>query len=105
MEDPIEPRSHEGHEAVLRCLKHHPLNALFDELCVEVNQEAEPVSGQLEIGQELRFVNRVQLLDGLDLDDVAVFNQQVEPVARLESDFFVDHRDGKLRLYAQAPLS
>ena len=43
--------------------------AVFDERCVEVDQQAEPFVGQPQIRQKLLSVHRSENLDRLDLDD------------------------------------
>ena len=67
-------------------LGHEAFHALFEQLNVEVHQEAEAVAGELQIGQHLRLMNRRGRIDGFDLDDDGVPHEEVDAIARVEFD-------------------
>jgi hypothetical protein len=45
---------------------------------VEIQQKAGRAAGNLQIGNDLRQVDGMQLFDGLDFDDDATFDQQIQ---------------------------
>ena len=56
---------------------------------VEIENEPHPARAQAKIGEELRFVNRQQMLHGLDLHHDDVLDDEVHPVAAIELDALV----------------
>jgi len=56
---------------------------------VEVQQQTELPSGQLQVAQQLGGVDRHKPLNRLDLDDYFVIHQQVQPEPRVELDAVV----------------
>ena len=67
------------------------LDAVADERDVEVDQETQPVAGELQIRQQSRLVNREQTFDGVELDDYAILNQQVQPETGIDVNTVVLH--------------
>lgn len=63
---------------------------------IEVEKQTHGDSGKLHIGQELRLMDRKDGLDRLDLNDQAVFHDQIRPKVQLQVLPLVNHR--KLRL-------
>jgi hypothetical protein len=57
----------------------HPRHAVDDALLKEVDQHSQRHIEQLHVAQQLRFVDVVPVPDALDLDEQAVFDEQVEP--------------------------
>jgi len=56
----------------------HALDAFLQVKDVEVDQEPDLHSAQLQIGQQLRLMNRNKFCHGLRFNDEAIFNQNVE---------------------------
>ena len=74
---------------------------------IEVDQQSDVAVRQLQIGEQLGGMERVQVFDYLDLDDESLIDQDVQPVATRERDAFVAHWHGDLtseRQSAQAQL-
>ena len=73
----------------------HSDSESLDPLCqlpdVEVDQKTNRASRELEVGENLRLMDRKQFLHGLQLDDHGLFDQQVNPVTTIESHSFVSH--------------
>src|SRR5262245_46016299 len=69
---------------------------------VEVEQESDLVAAQLQIGDQLCGVQRQQFFNGFDFDDDAVFEQEVDSIAGVESYAAVHDRQTNLvlKLYA-----
>jgi hypothetical protein len=65
-------------------LQHNPANAGFEQNHVEIQEEADPATGQAEIGQQLRLVNRLNRLYRFDFDDDARTDQQIKPVTGIQ---------------------
>ncbi len=66
-----------------------------------VQQITQAVSGEFEVGQDLRLVDRENPLNRLVLDDHQSFNQHVQPVANIESEFSIRERHPNLTLHYQ----
>jgi hypothetical protein len=65
---------------------------LFEERDVEVHEQADRHSCQLQVRDELRFVNRRKLLDNLQFNDHDVVNNQIGTEVGLEIVTFVNER-------------
>jgi hypothetical protein len=69
----------------------HSLDAVFQSLYVEIDQQAYPYSGELHIGEQLRLVDRGNLVYTFQFHDQPSVDQQVNPVAAVERDPLVLH--------------
>jgi hypothetical protein len=78
--------------------QHAPTDTILEHGHVEVIQEPNVPTAQLEVTHQLRFVEGQKALDGLELHDHLVLHYQVQAVATLERDAFVDHRQRPLSL-------
>ena len=79
-----------------------PEDAVFEEADVEVQEQAAGEARELEIGDQLSFVDGSEGINALDLDDHPSFDQEVDAVAAVELDAVVDNRKRDLALNAQA---
>ncbi len=59
---------------------------------VKVDQQAQPVAGEFEVGQHLRFVNREERVHSLEFDHNPVLHDEVEPQSGIQAKAIVDHR-------------
>ncbi|HEX6315006.1 MAG TPA: hypothetical protein VFZ73_09110 [Gemmatimonadaceae bacterium] len=69
---------------------------------VRVYQETRFLSAHAQVRQELCMMDRQHLPYGLQLNDNAVFNEQVEPKGCLESDTFECHGHWDFGLHIEA---
>src|SRR5690606_26163511 len=76
--------------------EHHALDAVFEHWRHEVEDEAALDLAELHVGQELRFVDGVDALDRLELQDQLVIHQHVNAIGTAEGDFLVPHGDRQL---------
>ena len=60
------------------------------------------MAGEFQVRQELRFVNREESFDGLQLHNQAAIHDEVEPQARIQADIVVGHRQHDLSFHLQA---
>jgi len=60
------------------------------EVTFEVDEQAELASGELEVGEELRLVDRGEGIDGLELDDERVFHEEIKAMAAVQAHVLVD---------------
>ena len=70
---------------------------------LKIHQESEAAFRHLEVGEELRLMNRRQCVDGLHLNHHRVLAQQIEAIARSDRNALVGDRQGDLSLDAEAP--
>jgi hypothetical protein len=68
-------------------------NAIFDQRHLEVDEQAQSLVGQPEIGQKLLFVDWREEFDGLHFHNHFLLDDQVGAEAGVDADFLVDHRD------------
>lgn len=68
---------------------------------MEVDEEADGQAEELEVGDDLRLMDREQSFDSFDFDDHAVLHHDVEAVAAVEGEAFVVKGDGELTLEAE----
>jgi hypothetical protein len=59
---------------------------------VKVDEQADSLISQSEIGEKLRFMNRLELLHRLQLQNHLVLYNQVQPVATVQPQPFVEDR-------------
>ena len=71
---------------------------------VEVQQQAEFVTGQPEVRQQLGSVDGKQLFNTFEFNDEAVFNDEVDTIGGGELHAFVNDRQMNLVLKMQASL-
>ena len=78
-------------------------DALCQERDIEVDQQADPFVGQLEVGQKLSLVNRQQFLHGFQFQNDFVLHKEIDLVTAVQLQALV--LDGKvdLPLKAQPP--
>lgn len=74
------------------------------QLRVEVQEVPHTVPGEVQVGEELRLVRRMNLLDGLDLHDGRVVDDEVDPEVPLELPAPVGGLDGDLRVRGNAAM-
>jgi len=84
--------------------KNNTLDAVTDPRDVEVDQESEAMACQFEVRQNLRLVNRQQLLNGLQFNEQAVLDQQVEPQPSVQMNGAVHDRKAHLALNGKPSL-
>ena len=63
---------------------HKAGDALFDAIGAEVQQQAEPLVRKPDVGEQLLLVDRQQVLDGLELDDDEIVDDQVSTKSDVE---------------------
>lgn len=80
----------------------HALYAIDKFWDVEIDQKAGRASCQLEVCQDLGLMHREQPLDGLDLDDDKILDDQIDAIARVEGDSLIDNRYNPLNDIPQA---
>ena len=90
--------------SVVKFSVHPPHNALLEPGDVEIDQQPHTLAAELEIRDELRLVNRFDHFDRLQLQNHLVFDQNVDPVARVDSDSIVDYWQLDLTLGFEAAL-
>jgi hypothetical protein len=68
------------------------LYAILEAQCIEVEQEPDVITAHAEICQNLRFMNRQELLHGLDLDDQLPRNDDIGAETGIQGNPFIDDR-------------
>jgi hypothetical protein len=68
-------------------------DTVLDESHLEVDEKAEALVGEPEVGQKLLLVNRSEKLDGFHFHDHLVLDDQVGPESGVDADALIDHRD------------
>ena len=63
---------------------------------MEINQQTDSDTAQPHVRQKLRLMNRMDRLSALHFDDHELFNDQVDPVAQLDSFTVENHRQTNL---------
>jgi hypothetical protein len=84
-------------------LKRNPLDAVPDELSVEVDQQPQPVTRQLQVRQHLGLMHRQQLLHGFDFHDQTTVHHHIQPKAGIQPHSIID--DGERDLPLDTTLS
>ena len=80
----------------------HAADAVHQAGGIEVDEEPELAAGQLEVGQQLRFMQRVQSLDRLEFHDHVTLDNQIQPVSDVEVQVTVRDRLRYLTFQRQA---
>jgi hypothetical protein len=78
-------------------------NAIFDECHLEVDEQAQSLVGEPEIGQKLLPVNRSEDLDRFYFDNHLVFDDQIGPESGVDADILVDYWDRLLPNRPESP--
>src|SRR5438105_13051456 len=77
-------------------LEDYAFYGVFEMGYVEVDQEAQSLVCDLQIGHDLGLINRVHQLDRFYFDDDQVFDQEIESVIGVEGDAVLDDWDEDL---------
>lgn len=80
-----------------KVLENKSLDAPFQHLNVEVDQQPNVCLGEFHVRQNLRLVNFEQLIYALQLNDQPTINQQVYSVSAIKVDLFVFNRQFNLK--------
>ena len=88
---------------LFRKLINQPPNAVLEFLHVEIDQQADVAARQLEVGEQLGFVNGLKLRHSLELHDDQVFDEQVDAIAAVDLHISIDDGQGLLALNAKSP--
>ena len=72
--------------------------AIFQQMDVEVDQRSKSQLAQFQVGRELGVVERRQLLDGLQFDDHAGTDENIQSQSGVEPNRIIDHRQADLTL-------
>ena len=81
---------------------HNPFHSLAKVGHIEVDQQADLPAAEFQVGQQLRRVERDQLLNGFQLHNDAAFDEKIDSVACVQSDVLVNHWEPDLVLETQA---
>jgi hypothetical protein len=76
-------------------------DAVLDECHLKVDEQAEALVGQAEIGQELLLMDQSEQFYGLDFDDDFILDNQICAEPGVDTDVLVDHWDRMLAGYAE----
>ena len=80
------------------------MNAVFDELFPNVDQQPEPKAAKAQVGEDLLVMHRSKRFKRLDLDYYTVLDDKISAKACLELHPFVDNGKGMLTHKGKAPL-
>jgi len=72
-------------------LKDRANETVFQQRCVEIDQETDSLAAQTQVGEQLSFVQRVEGFDGLQFQDYLVLNDDVKLVSTIQLDALVLH--------------
>ena len=65
----------------------------FEDWDVEVDQKSRSEAGEFKIGDDLGRVDRAELVDGFELDEDFVFDNQISAEAAVECEIFIADGD------------
>jgi hypothetical protein len=68
-------------------------NSLPEDGDVEVHEEANGVAGELQVGDDLSFMNWKELLDRFDLQDQKALHEHIDPISTVEREPLVAERN------------
>src|SRR5262249_23201903 len=91
------PQSHRGHRGKL-VSNDQTLDAFLQEADVEIQQQAAMNAAQLQVGEELGFVDRMQRIHGLQLQYELMLYDNVHVQLGVDRHALVDQREGHLAL-------
>ncbi len=77
---------------------HESFQALLEERHVEVHQQTDAQSRELQISEDLRVVDGRERINRFYLDNYGPLNHQIEPIACVEPLTLVDDRQRELAL-------
>jgi hypothetical protein len=80
------------------------MQAIFQEFGVEIYQQADLVSAQTEIGQNLRHMHRQDMFHRLYFDNDGAFHDEIGTVSPRQVDTLVNQRDDHLPIKGQSTL-
>jgi hypothetical protein len=86
-------------------LEHHSLYAVFQSGRMKVKKQAGLEATQLEVSQQLCFVDRQQSFDGFQFKDEPVIDDNVNPISTIQSYVLVRDRQRDLALKTDLLLS
>jgi hypothetical protein len=70
------------------------MNNAFDPIpkveSVEINQDSQLLSAELQVGDDLRLMNGCETVDHFNLDDHKIFHHHIKPVADIQPDLPID---------------
>lgn len=72
---------------------------------VEVDQEAELVTRELQVGEHLCVVNFGEFINGFQFEDDATFYENIQPISCIDLDTSKMHGQGLLTLNGQSTMS
>jgi hypothetical protein len=84
-----ESLNHEGHEEHEEGLQDETLDAILELRDVEIDQQSDFDVSKFHVGQQLRLVDALDLLDTLQLKDQRVFHKDIDAVATVQADALV----------------
>ena len=67
----------------------HSFDPIFEQGLPKVDKETEPIASHFEVGKKLFAVHRCQLLDGLQLNDKALVDDEVGTESQIKGDVIV----------------
>ena len=80
------------------------LDAVFEQDDLEIDQQTKTQTGGFQIGNQLHLMNRAEIVRAFQLDDNAIADQQIDPVAvneylfvRYDQSFLTLKRDQRFR--------
>lgn len=80
------------------------MDAIFDQRCTEVDEQPQALVSQLQVGQQLAFMNQGRLLNCLKFNYHQILNHDISSVAYIKPDLIIYKRDRLLTHNAQATL-
>jgi hypothetical protein len=80
------------------------MQTVFQKFGVEIHQQADPVSVQTEIGQNLRYMHGQNAFHRLYFDDNGILHDDIGAVATRQADALVNHGKDRLPYKGQAVL-
>jgi hypothetical protein len=87
---------------LLRKSIYDPLDTVSKPLHIEVDQQTELQFRLFQIREQLRTVNAFEALDGLDLNDDGLLNEEIETITAVKSPSAINERQRLFALYTQA---
>lgn len=82
--------------AVVAASVRQSCDAVFESSDVEVQQQSDLLAAQLQIRDQLRFMERDHFLDGFEFNDHTVFNKNVDPIADIQFHLVINHGQSHL---------
>jgi hypothetical protein len=98
----IEPKSLFTAEARRRGVKNLSYDSLSQNRHVEIDDESNRLVQQLQIGEELCFMDGENSLNALQLENYDILDDQIKAITTVEGHAFVDNRYGDLPLKSQS---